>query len=277
MSGNAAQSDYWNSAVGETWAALQQQLDRQLAPLGQAGLAALAPAPGEAILDIGCGAGATSLALAEAVAPSGHVLGIDLSAPMLAVARRRLDASGGPATFRIADAETADLGAGTFDAAFSRFGVMFFADPVAAFANIRKALKPTGRLAFVCWRPLAENAWQKVPLEAARPVLPPLAESDPLAPGPFAFADPARVRTILGAAGFADVAVSRFDTKIGSGGLEETLALALQVGPLSRALREHPESRDAALGVVRQALSAYVTDAGVMLPAAVWVVTAAHG
>lgn len=277
MSGNAAQSDFWNSAVGEAWAALQTQLDRQLGPLGQAGLAALAPKAGEAILDLGCGAGATVLALAEAVAPSGHVLGIDLSEPMLAVARQRAAQSGAAAAFRIADAQTADLGMEAFDAAFSRFGVMFFSDPVAAFANIRRSLKPGGRLAFVCWRPLAENAWQRVPMEAAKPILPPLPESDPLAPGPFAFADPDRVTAILTQAGFADIRATPFDTTIGSGDLEETVALALEVGPLSRALRDHPDCRDAALGVVRKALAAYVTEAGVMMPAAVWVVSASRG
>jgi SAM-dependent methyltransferase len=278
MSGNAAQSEYWNSAVGQTWATLQRQLDRQLEPLGKAGIHALAPQPGDSILDIGCGAGATSLALAEAVGPTGQVLGVDLSEPMLAVARGRekLTAGNFP-RFGMADVQTADLGTEAFDAAFSRFGVMFFADPAAAFANVRKALKPAGRLAFVCWRPLAENAWQRVPLEAARPVLPPLPEGDPLAPGPFAFANPDRVTDILTQAGFVDIRATPFDALIGSGSLEETLALALEVGPLSRALRAHPDCRDAALDVVRQALAAYVTETGVMMPAAVWIVTATRG
>lgn len=279
MTGNSAQIDFWNSAVGDAWAALQVQLDRQLAPLGEAGLRALAPQPGEAILDIGCGAGATSLALAEAVGPAGRVLGIDISEPMLAVARARLPAAAAAADlqFRIADAQSADLGAAAFDAAYSRFGVMFFADPVAAFTNLRTALKPAGRLTFVCWRPMAENAWQRVPMEAAKPLLPPQPEGDPLAPGPFAFADPARVRGILAEAGFGQIQIMPFDTGIGAGSLEETASLAMHIGPLSRALREHPECRAAALGVVRDALAAYVTPAGVMLPAAVWVVSATSG
>lgn len=278
MSGNTAQIDYWNATVGQTWARLQLQLDRQLEPLGKAGIQALAPQPGERILDIGCGCGATSLALAEAVGNAGSVLGVDISEPMLEVARARQHLSkGNAATFRIADAQTAALGETPFDAAFSRFGVMFFADPVAAFANIRASLKPEGRLTFVCWRPLAENAWQRVPLEAALPVLPPLPTGDPLAPGPFAFADPDRVRGILTDAGFTKVTLTPFDALIGSGSLEETLALALEVGPLSRALRDHPDCRDAALGVVRQALAAYVTEKGVMMPAAVWIVTATRG
>lgn len=276
--GNTAQIDYWNATVGQTWAALQMQLDRQLEPLGKAAIEALAPRAGETILDIGCGCGATSLALAQAVGGAGQVLGIDISEPMLEVARaRQKPATGKVPSFRIADAQTADLGAERFDAAFSRFGVMFFADPTAAFANIRASLKPEGRLTFVCWRAIRENPWMGVPMAAAMPVLPPLPESDPLAPGPFAFANPDRVTGILTQAGFADIRITPFETLIGSGDLDETLSLATKVGPLSRALREHPDCRDAALGVVREALAAYVTEAGVMMPAAVWIVTASKG
>ena len=275
MNGNAGQKEFWNQAVGQVWAELQDQLDRQLRPLGEAGLQALAPVPGEAVLDIGCGCGDTSFALARMVGETGAVLGLDISEPMLTVAHQRADGLASP-SFTLADAQTAELGIARFDAAFSRFGVMFFADPVAAFANIRRMLKPQGRITFVCWRPMAENAWQRVPLDAAKPLLPPQAPSDPLAPGPFAFADPARVTTILAEAGFADIAVEPFDTRISGGDLEQTLSLAMQVGPLSRALREYPAARDAALGVVRDALSAYVTPEGVMMPAAVWIVSAAN-
>ncbi|HEX3983245.1 MAG TPA: hypothetical protein VHX12_06070, partial [Acidisoma sp.] len=138
-------------------------------------------------------------------------------------------------------------------------------------------LKPGGRLTFVCWRPAAENAWMSVTLEAARPLLPPLPETDPTAPGPFAFADSGRVAGILEVAGFTSVKFSPFDMLVGSGDLAQTLALTLRVGPLSRALREHPQCRDATPGVVREALSAYVTDQGVVMPAAIWIVTAVAG
>ena len=270
--GNAAQIDYWNATTGQTWAAFQTQLDRQLEPLGAEAMRVLSPAPGERILDIGCGCGHTSFALAARVGPSGAVLGVDISEPMLAVATARSGALA-PA-FRQADAQADDLGAAGFDGAFSRFGVMFFSDPVAAFANIRRAVKPGGRLAFVCWRPLAENPWMYVPMEAARPLLPPLPPSDPTAPGPFAFADPARVRAILTDAGFGEVAVTPFDRRIGSGGMEETLAICRRVGPLGAALRENPDHAEAVLGVVREALAAYLTPEGVLMPAAVWIVSA---
>ena len=277
-SANAAQIDFWNAENGgAVWAALHNQMDRQLAPLGEAAIAALAPRPGEAVLDIGCGCGATSLALAAHVGPTGRVLGLDISEPMLATARRRAEGLGHPLTFEIADAQTADLGEAAFDALFSRFGVMFFAEPEAAFANLHRALKPEGRLAFICWRGREENPWLTTPLEAARHLLPPLPEPEPYAPGPMAFADPARVHRILATAGFADIRVTAFDTMIGSGDLEETTVLATRIGPLARALREHPEARETVPGVVRQALSPYLTEAGVMMPAATWLVQAARG
>jgi SAM-dependent methyltransferase len=272
---NAAQVEYWNETAGPTWVELQNQLDRMIEPMGAAGLAALAPVAGEAILDIGCGCGQTTLQIAEAVGTSGAVVGADISAPMLAVARARpVPPAAAQPQFREADAQTADLGQAEFDAAFSRFGVMFFADPVAAFANIRTALRSGGRLAFVCWRGLADNLWMRVPLEAALPLLPPLPAPDPTAPGPFAFADPARVRGVLDAAGFKSVSVDAFDAHIGSADLEGSVALTFRVGPLGAALREHPQFRDRVGDAVRKALAPYVTPAGVMTPGAIWVVTA---
>ena len=206
VSANAAQSEYWNAAAGETWAQFQEPLDRQIEPLGLAGIDVLQPVPGERIIDIGCGCGQTSLALAARVAPSGSVVGIDLSRPMLEVARQRpRPAANLRVDFRQLDAQNGDIGRGVFDAAFSRFGVMFFSDPVAAFRNIRASLKRGGRLVFVCWRPLAENPWMLAPLQAALPFIPPVAPPDPTAPGPFAFADASRVRSILSDAGFAAV------------------------------------------------------------------------
>jgi SAM-dependent methyltransferase len=276
--GNAAQIDFWNAAAGATWAAFQIQLDRQLEPLGAEAMRVLDPAPGEHILDIGCGCGQTSFALAERVGANGQVLGVDISQPMLAVVRDRSVAAGGAAPiFREADAAAADLGEAAFDGVFSRFGVMFFSDPTAAFAHIRHAVKPQGRLAFVCWRPLAENPWMHAPMDAARPALPPLPPSDPTAPGPFAFSDPERVRSILTGAGFGAVRIAPFDTRIGSGNLQETVALTVRVGPLAAALRENPDRAEAVMNLVRPALAAYVTPEGVFMPAAVWIVSAVNG
>jgi SAM-dependent methyltransferase len=193
---------------------------------------------------------------------------------VLAVVEARSQAGGGapPPTFRLGDAQEHDLGEAAFDGAFSRFGVMFFSDPAAAFANIRRALKPGGRLAFVCWRSLADNPWMYVPIDAARPLLPPLPPSDPTAPGPFAFSDPALVRAILAKAGFGAITITPFDTRIGGSDLEETLAIFRRVGPLGAALRENPDHAEAVMGVVREALTAYLTPEGVLMPAGVWIV-----
>jgi len=272
---NAAQIEYWNAAAGETWAQYQEQLDRQIAPLGLEALRTLAPAKGEAVIDIGCGCGQTTLDLASRVGKEGSVMGIDISAPMLDVARHRpVSGPGLRPQFREVDAQSGDLGRAVFDAAFSRFGVMFFSDPVAAFSNIRRALKPRGRFGFVCWRPLDENAWLLAPLNAAHPFLPAPAAADPLAPGPFALADADRVRSMLMDAGFATVAIAPFDALIGSGDVDSTLALTLKVGPLGAALRENPQLKGKIAHTVREVLTQYVTPAGVMMPAAVWIVLA---
>ena len=275
---NAAQIDYWNATAGETLALFQEQLDRQIAPLGLEALRVLAPEVGERIIDIGCGCGQTSLDLARRVGRNGHVVGVDISAPMLDVARHRpLSGSALRPEFREVDAQSVDLGHAVFDAAFSRFGVMFFSDPVAAFSNIRRSLKPHGRLVFVCWRPLSENTWMLAPLSAALPFLPPPPPADPLAPGPFAFSDAARVRSILCDAGFGLVTIEPFDAMIGSGDIEQTLALTFKVGPLGAALRENPQQKGNVADAVREVLTHYATPAGVLMPAAVWIVLAHNG
>jgi SAM-dependent methyltransferase len=205
-------------------------------------------------------------------------MGVDISKPMLEVALRRpRPAPNRPVTFRQLDAQTDDLGHNLFDAAFSRFGVMFFSEPATAFANIRTSLKPGGRLVFVCWRALSENPWMEVPLQAALPFLQPVEAPDPTAPGPFAFADADRVRTLLTSAGFGSVEITPFDAVIGGVDIEQTLKLALRLGPLGRALRERPELSAIVAGAVRGVLSRYVTQDGVMMPAAVWIVQASDG
>ncbi|MDZ4370946.1 MAG: class I SAM-dependent methyltransferase, partial [Phenylobacterium sp.] len=253
----------------------QAPLDRQLEPLGRRVMAAIALQPGEQVLDVGCGAGATTLALAQAVSPDGAATGADISRPMLDIARTR--SAGLPATFLEADAQTHPFPAGAFDAVFSRFGVMFFADPTAAFANLRRALKPGGRLGFVCWRTPAENPVMTLPMAAALPlVATPPAPPEPGAPGPFAFADPERVRTILADAGFTHITVTPHDEKIGAGDLDTVLGLSLRIGPLGALLRENPDQRDAVIEAVRVALAPHEGPDGVKLDSATWIVTASN-
>jgi SAM-dependent methyltransferase len=253
------------------WAEVREPLELQLAPLGRRALAALAPQPGESVLDIGCGGGETALDLARAVAPDGTVVGIDLSAAVVAFAQR---AAKGRVRFIQADAQVFPFEPASFDAAFSRFGVMFFAVPTAAFINIRRSLRPNGRLAFACWRALVENPLDSLPLSAASAHLPPQSAHDPDAPGPFAFANPDRVRGILERAGFAEIEITAHDDQVGSGDLDTMLAVCSRVGALGKILRENPELRAAALPAVRSALAAYDGPDGVRLNAAIWVVTA---
>ncbi len=196
----AEQAAFWNGPGGQGWlATYHQRIERSIADLGQDALAAAAAQPGEHVIDVGCGMGGTTADLARAVGPTGHVLGADISEPLIEAARsHRVD----NATFVVGDAVTYPFKAAAYDLVFSRFGVMFFGDPVAAFRNLRHALKPAGRLVFLCWRTPQENPWGLVPLRAAAPFLPPIPRPGPEDPGQYSFGDRARVERILKDAGF---------------------------------------------------------------------------
>lgn len=272
---HADQVSYWNSSGGERWAASVAHTDIMLAPVAAAAIAHAAPGPQDRVLDIGCGCGATTLALAARV-PAGHVTGLDISAPMLGVARARPDARGNVAWVH-GDAATHPFAPGSFDLLFSRFGVMFFGDPVAAFAHLRGVVRRGGRLVFACWRPLPENHWMLVPLAAAQTHLPPLPQPEPNIPGPFAFADPARVVHVLTGAGWSPPQFTRIDCAIdiaAGGGLDAAVEHATQIGAAARALADQPEPvRTAALAAIRDALAPHATaDGRVELPGAVWLV-----
>jgi SAM-dependent methyltransferase len=276
---NREQSRLWNEQAGPKWVAMQRQLDAELESLGAAVIDALDLRAGERVLDVGCGAGATALALAARVAP-GEVVGVDISEPLLALARERA-AGVADLRFERADAQTATFAGPPFDVVFSRFGVMFFADPVAAFVNLRAALRPGGRLGFVCWRAMEDNGWFTVPLAAALPHLPgPPEMPPPGAPGPFAFADGERTRELLERAGFVDVEVTPLDRELpmGADGLDESVELVLQIGPVARALATAADDlRRTVRGAVREALARHEGPRGVTLPAAAWLVRARRG
>ena len=276
---NAAQAEYWNSVAGRRWTDRQEEQDRVLRPVSERLIAAADAKPGQRIIDIGCGCGDTTIDFAARVMPGGEVLGLDVSEPMLARARERAP-SGLPARFVLADATVYDFEPEWADLAVSQFGVMFFADPARSFANLRRGLKPGARLAFACWREAKQNPWMMIPLREAKKHAPPLPETNPEDPGPFAFADDARVRRILSAAGFADIVVTPedldLDLAIGRG-LDAAVAGALGIGPTSRILDGQPEAvRAAAAADIRKALAERAKGDSVPLGAAIWIVTATN-
>lgn len=276
---NTEQIRYWNESAGPKWVRMQAQLDGQLEPFGLATAEAARVAKGESVLDIGCGCGTTSIALAREVGGRGHVLGVDISAPMLARARERArEQDVGNAEFVQADACDYLFEPGTFDILFSRFGVMFFADPATAFANLAMALRSGGRLAFVCWREPALNPWLRIPTMAAMEHVAIEMPTDPHAPGPFAFADLERVRGLLEVAGFETVSVDPFDhlLTVGAGtNLEETAEFVIGLGPVGNALAEADAAvHERVYTAVRDSLAPYSGADGVSMDSACWLVTA---
>lgn len=279
---NAEQIEAWNGKVGAKWTENQERLDRMLAPFGEAVLAAAGAKPGEHVLDIGCGCGATTLEVARAVGPSGRVVGVDISEAMTARGRERAKSLGLAAEFMVADASTYAFAPSSFDLFVSRFGVMFFDDPVSAFANIRRGAKPGARLAFVCWRPVSENPWVMVPLQAALAHMPPPPPAPPGAPGPFAFADNTRVASILSDAGFTKIEIAPCNATmtIGSvsGAIEEAVTQSIEIGPVARLIADQPpELRAKVKESMREALLQYHGAGGVGLGGATWIVTARAG
>lgn len=276
---NEEQIKYWNDESGQKWVNAQAMLDLQLEKLGFHAMDAAHLGSGDRVIDVGCGCGATTLEIARRVGSKGSVTGIDISTPMLAQAQRSAAAAGVTNVhFLNTDAQTHTFTADSADALFSRFGVMFFADPRAAFANLRGALSARGRLGFVCWRSFPENSWVAVPMMAAMQLVPLQAPPPPDAPGPFAFADADRVRGILSDAGFAKMQLDPIDETLTVGGgsdLDRAVEFLLQMGPTSRLLREaDPKLLPQVAAAVRSALEPYHGPDGVQMTGAVWVVTA---
>lgn len=276
---NAEQIEYWNERGGPQWVAFQERLDAQISQLGQVALDRAAVRAGESVLDVGCGCGHTSLELANRVGPTGTVLGIDVSRPMLERARERQVQRGlAHLAFVAADAQTHPFAPRGVDLIFSRFGVMFFADPGRAFANLHGALRPGGRLCFVCWQELPRNDWARIPLGAAFRHVPRPEPPPPGAPGPFAFADQTRVRGILEGVGFRDVGFAPHVEAMnigGTNGLEGAVEFLLTIGPVASLLRDAPpETRKRVGDALRETLTPYVDGDTVRLDGATWIVHA---
>lgn len=275
MTANEDQIKFWNEKAGRDWTELQTRMDTNLSGAHAAIMAWAGARDGDAVLDIGCGTGTTSMALADAVGSTGRVFGVDISQPMLDLAKSR-GAGRDNLVFERADASVQAF-APDYDLLFSRFGVMFFDDPIGAFANLHRAVKPGGRLAFVCWRTAPENPWASAPLAAARPLLPEQPAPDPYAPGPFAFSDPQRVLSILTDVGFHDVEIEKYDGVMPMGrDLDVTAEQTLQIGPLSRAVGEaDPATRARIVEAARGALAAFANgDGEIAPPTACWLVRA---
>jgi SAM-dependent methyltransferase len=276
---NEAQADYWEER-SSSWIAAEGYTARVGGPFGRAAIDRLDPRPGWTVLDVGCGTGPTTVELARRVAPGGEVRGVDIAPTMIDAARSRAMADGvGNVDFRVADAQTHELGEGAFDGVFSQFGVMFFAQPDAAFANLRRCLRPGGRLSFVCWQDLFANEWMFVPGAAAISVtgeVPPMPA--PGAPGPFAFADPGRIEAILTGAGFTGIEIEPSSGQVVVPADQVDLAVesASQVGAVREALESQGDgpTRTRILAAVREALVERIVDGEVRLSSAAHLVAA---
>ncbi len=275
MAEKPTQREYWNSQVGDEWVRHGDAIDVMLATLTDAAFEALALRSGERVLDIGCGGGATTLRAADLVGASGAATGVDISRPLLNLARQRAEGRAN-VSFVEADAGAGAIPGAPFNAAFSRFGVMFFEHPAAAFANIRAAMAPQGRMVFASWRPFAENLWSREPLMALGPLLKePLKPADPDLPGPFALSDPDKINRVLGASGWRDVAIERWDGPIGVGrDAEEAAGFLLKIGPCARAINEQNLDPAAARKLLIEFLKPHESANGIARPGACWIVRA---
>lgn len=268
------QATYWNEGGGRRWVSNLDRVERMLAPLADELVRHAAPRTGEAVIDVGCGGGLTSKAFADAVGPTGEVLGLDVSAVILEVARARFPAET-CLRFVEGDAGSLPLPSAHFDLITSRFGVMFFPDPVAAFGHLRAALKPGGRLRFICWREIALNPWMGLAASTAFEILPRPAPSAPNSPGPFGLADETWLRHVLEAAGFRDVEAHTHERKLDLGALDEAVEQMTRMGPAAPVFDEADEpTRERVRAALRAALAPHVSGGRVALASSTWLVSA---
>ncbi len=275
---NEAQRHYWNTVAGPRWVAGQGFRERRNQESLALLLDCLRLTGGESVLEIGCGTGAVTLPLAQAVGEHGRVVAVDISEPMLGVARQRVRESGmRNVTLQLGDAQVMAFEQAAFDVATSRMGVMFFADPVAAFRNMGGALKPSGRLVFACWAPLAENRHWLISYDIALRHLGPPTQSTEDQPGPLAFGDPDYVRRVLSGAGFADIAVERAHPTIIGGSAEEEARQALMMGPTARLIEAKKPSEAVRRAIADEIAAAFAAEASagpIRLPATIFLVSA---
>jgi SAM-dependent methyltransferase len=275
---NAAQQEYWNIIAGPRWVGLAGYVEKRVEKVNDLLLARSAVAPGQKVLEVGCGTGAATVPLAETVGGTGEVVGIDISEPMLAAARERISHSGlRNITLLQADAQVHAFEPNRFDLIASRFGVMFFADPVAAFRNLLGAARPRGGLCFACWAALEENRHWLIPYEVVLRHLGPPAPKPPRAPGPTAFAEPEYVRSILEGAGYEGIEIRRETPDMIGASPREEAEHALVMGPSARLIEEKKPSesvRQLIKQEMTEAFAAYAKGGEIVLPSTIFIVTA---
>ncbi len=272
---NTDQADAWEKA-GPFWLQMQERFDRQWREQGLRCLIAADPSPGETVLDIGCGTGTSCFQLAERLGPSGTVVGADISSTMIEAARARaLESGHSNVSFMVADVQVQQFDQ-AFDLAFSRFGMMFFVDPAAAFANIHRALKPTGRITFMCHQSPEKNPRLAIPLQAVGAFVPELYGVDPSAPGPLSLADAGRIQSLLDGGGFNSIEIEGFEAKVNLGPDADAAAdLFFGLMPaLGHLEQSDPPLAKKALDTARDAFAPFEGPDGVEMDSAVWIVTA---
>jgi SAM-dependent methyltransferase len=268
------QSEFWNGGGGDAWVAMQPVLDRMFVGIEELLADAAAERGAQRVLDVGCGVGATTIAIARRLGEGAAVTGIDISAPMVEAAKERVAYDDHPPRFLLADAAAHTFEDGEFDLLVSRFGVMFFDDPSAAFARLREAIAPGGGLRFVCWRSPEENTFLTTGAQAVAHLLPEVPPREPGAPGPFAFAEKGRIEEILGGAGWDGVTIDPLDFPCAFPESDLSRYLA-RIGPVGSALREADDAQRAeVLAVARAAYQPFVTRGEVRFTARCWSVGA---
>ena len=266
---------YWKEEGGEKWVEYIDETEATLQEFNKKLLEATDINLGDTVLDIGCGGASNSMELARRVGETGTVTGVDISAPILVVASKRTENISNLQLIE-ADAASLQLEAGHYDLLFSRFGVMFFSDPVTAFKNFQQALSEGGKMVFLCWRSLQENSWMGVPVKAVVDIVPPEGPPpDPTMPGPFSLYDKNRIQSILTAAGFTKIDIDPVDIEMNLGPLDKAVDYFTRMGPAVALLAEATEDqKQRAVASMENAMQHYISSGNYLAPAAAWIVTA---
>ncbi len=274
---NVDQKKFWNESKGKSWVELQPKIDSLLKPIGEAALSKLNPIEGEKIAELGCGTGTMSFLISKKIGKSGLVQGFDISEPMLDYAeKRRINSNLVNIKYTLADLQTYEFKENSFDALFSRFGVMFFDNPVVAFSNLRRSLKRGGRFIFACWAERLENDWIELPTEIASRFLELPPTPPEKTPGPFAFEDKEYVISILNEAGWKNVSFENFSCAHSAGRtLDEAARFLGRMGPMSGPIENSgSKTRERFFEALKLELSKYETDEGIMMNFSTWIVSA---